>query len=62
MKILLIITAIALWVTISYQVETQFEEDEEEDKFERINNIRKIRNFIIKQRLKGAKQWRNLHS
>ena len=54
MKILLIITTIFLELIISYQVDAQFEEDEEEDRIERINNIHKLRIFAMKQRLKGA--------
>lgn len=37
-------------------------EEKREEREERIQSFRRIKDFIIKQRLKGARQWRNLHS
>lgn len=62
MAITLIIFGILLYVILSSQVDAQFEEDEEEDRIERINNIRRLRIFAMKQRLKGARQWHSQHN
>ncbi len=52
-----IMKAIIKYLQAEIEKETQ-----EEEREERIESFRRRKDFIIKQRMKGAKQWHSLHN